>query len=88
MNIDTSHNKWIDGHNPDPRFPTEPDYVEVSALSRLYGIAEEKILALALSRPGTCLRSDGNPWVDHGRRDKSLYFHEPTLKAAIAGGTA
>ena len=79
-----SENSWIDQHQPDPRFPTKPEYVELEALSKQYGIAQSKILELALVRPGTCLRSDGNPWVDHGEGDQSLYFHEPTLRAAVS----
>lgn len=79
----TPDNKWIEQHDADPRFPTKPEYVELRALSQQYSISEEKILELALTRPGSCLRSDGNPWVDHGSADKSLYFHEPTLRAAV-----
>ncbi len=75
---------WIEQHQPDPRFPTQPEFVELAALSAHYGLSESKILELALEHPGSCLRSDGNPWVDHGSGDKSLYFHEPTLKAALA----
>jgi hypothetical protein len=80
----TSDNAWIDQHQPDPRFPTNPDFVELSALAQQYGVQADKILELASVRPGTCLRSDGNPWVDHGADDESLYFHEPTLRAAVS----
>ena len=80
----TTDNQWIEKHESDPRFPTKPEYVEIGALSQQYGISESQILELALVRPGTCLRSDGNPWVDHGEDDQSLYFHEPTLRAAVS----
>lgn len=83
--MDTQNqDNWIEGHQPDPRFPTQPEFVELSALSGQYGLSESQILELALVHPGSCLRSDGNPWVDHGPDDKSLYFHEPTLKEALA----
>lgn len=84
MDINTPTNKWTDQHQADPRFPTNPEYVELDALAKEYGLKPSQILELALVRPGTCLRSDGNPWVDHGDGDQSLYFHEPTLKAARA----
>lgn len=75
---------WIERHQPDPRFPTDPEFVMISALSNQYGLTESTILELALSYPGSCIRHDGNPWVDHGQRDQTLYFHEPTLKTALA----
>jgi hypothetical protein len=36
----TSENTWVDQHQPDPRFPTNPDYVELEALSEQYGIEQ------------------------------------------------
>jgi hypothetical protein len=84
MDSNTSENTWIEHHQPDPRFPTSPEYVQIAALAQHYGVPEDQILELALVRPGTCLRSDGNPWVDHGNQDRSLFFHEPTLRAALA----
>lgn len=75
---------WIDRHEPDPRFPTDPEFVALPALSEQYSLAESTILELALAHPGSCIRSDGNPWVDHGNLDQTLYFHEPTLKSALA----
>lgn len=84
MDINGSSNTWTEQNRPDPRFPTNPEFVELDALAREYGVTASQILELALVRPGTCLRSDGNPWVDHGDGDQSLYFHEPTLRAARA----
>lgn len=83
MSTHDSHT-WIDRHQPDPRFPTDPEFVTLEALSQEYGISQTNILELALSHPGSCLQSDGNPWVDHGPADHTLYFHEPTLKKALA----
>lgn len=83
MDTHTS-NSWVEQHEPDPRLPTSPDYVELEALSAQYGVPSSAILQLALDRPGACLQTDGNPWVDHGRNDETLYFHEPTLQAAIS----
>ncbi len=77
-------NNWIDRHQPDPRFPTDPEFVALKALSQEYGLSEAAILELALAHPGSCLQSDGNPWVDHGSADQTLYFHEPTLRMALA----
>lgn len=78
------NNKWIDQHDQDPRMPTDPEYIEIRALAREYKMSADAILQLALTRPGSCLQNDGNPWVEHSEKDQTIYFHEPTLQAALA----
>lgn len=77
------NNEWVDGSEADPRFPTRPEFVLVAALAERYNLSEAQILELARTHSGACLRSDGNPWVDHGSADRTLYFHEPTLRTAL-----
>jgi hypothetical protein len=78
-----SENDWVERHQADPRFPTDPDFVEVGALCERYQTSAPEIMQLARIHPGSCLCSDGNPWVDHGAEDRTLFFHEPTLQAAL-----
>lgn len=74
---------WITQHTADPRFPTDPDFVTVGALSKRYGIPVATITSYCSKHPGSCFSYDSMPWVDHKSYEQTLYFHEPTLQAAF-----
>ena len=72
---------WIDQHEPDPRLPTDPDFVEVNALAENYGASRDTLVRFAIENPTKARRSNGNPWTESEHAREALFLHEPSVAA-------
>ena len=73
---------WINQHEADPRLPTDPEYVEVSALAQSYGASRDSLIRFAIENPRKARKSNGNPWTESDTKE-ALFFHEPSVEALL-----
>ena len=66
---------WTEGSDMDPRLPTDPDYVEATALQKELGINYDDLMEYAGKHPKNARCAAGNPWTPSMREKLFLNQH-------------